>query len=213
MIAVASGHLRPVDTSTLPEYPFDDMARLDSHYFMAWERRRWLNSDMRIKGTPECRALYFDLINIAFDQSPIGTLPDDMMMLARIALVDRTHFEVLCGLPYGPLHKWERCLCGSEVRLAHPFVIRVITEAVSRKADNQAKNDAANTAKRLQRLRGTVAGYHVDLARNDAAVLWIDGWLNKEGCEYRSATWIERAMAAWTDHAFALSRGARRGSE
>lgn len=40
---------------------------------MVWERRRWLNSDMRLKGTPECRALYFDLINIAYDNSPIGT--------------------------------------------------------------------------------------------------------------------------------------------
>ncbi len=59
--------LQPVPTDDLPEYPLGIEDRLDSHYFMAWERRRWLNSDMRLKGTPECRALFFDLINISYD--------------------------------------------------------------------------------------------------------------------------------------------------
>ena len=202
-------HLQAVTSAELPDYPFELTDRLDSHFFMAWERRRWLNSDMRIKGTPECRALYFDLINVAFDHSPVGTLPDDLDMLSKFALCEQSHFKALCGLPFGPLHKWGRVNCEGEVRLAHPFVIKVITEAISRKHDNQAKNEAANNSKRLQRLRGTIAGYHADLAKNDAAVLWMDGWLVKEGCEYRSAAWIERGMDAWTNHAFSLGNVAR----
>ncbi|PWE32766.1 hypothetical protein DDZ14_08445 [Maritimibacter sp. 55A14] len=200
---------RPVDTDTLPEYPLTRSDRLDSHYFMIWERRRWLNSEMRLKGTPECRAIYFDLINVAFDQSPIGTLPDDIELLSKLALVERGHLQALCAMPYGPLHRWEPCLCEAEVRLMHPMVLSTISEAISRKADNRARNDAANAKKRRQRLRSAVAGYHPDLAKNDAAILWMDEWLDREGCEYRAASWIERAISGWSDHMLALTRGRR----
>ncbi|MCA0848322.1 hypothetical protein [Salipiger thiooxidans] len=198
-----AGHLRAVDDmDDLPVYPFTREDRLESHYFMAWERRRWLNSDMRMKGRPECRALYFDLICISFEQSPIGTLPDDMSLLAKLTHTDLGHFEQLCGAAYGPLHKWRRCRCEDEegVRLYHPVVLRTLNEAVSRKEDNRARMEAANIQKRLQRLRTTVAGFTPDLAKNDAAIRWMDEWLVAEGCEYRNATWIERAMMSWSNH-------------
>ncbi|SLN36742.1 hypothetical protein AQS8620_01315 [Aquimixticola soesokkakensis] len=203
--------VRPVDIETLPSYPFSIEDRIDSHYFMPWERRRWLNSDMRLKGLPECRALYFDLTNIAFDHSPVGTLPVDMKTLAKLVFTDFEHFEALCALPFGPLHNWEPCNCRGEVRLMHPFVVKTLSEAIARKEDNRAKNEAANTAKRLQRLRITIAGYHKDLGANDAAVRWIDEWLNEQGCGYRGGTWIERAIGAWSDHSLRLNL-ARRGA-
>lgn len=201
-------HAQLIPADDLPDYPLDGQERLDSHYFIPWERRRWLNSDMRLKATPECRALYFDLINICYDQQPIGTLPDDTEMLAKLLMVDRGHFEALCKLDYGPLRNWFRCRCGTEVRLMHSFVYRALTEALSRREDHRAKTEAANYAKRLQRLRITVSGYHADLAKNDAAIRWIDEWLTKQGCEYRSASWIEQAMQAWSNHMFDL-RGVR----
>ncbi len=197
--------LHAVPTGEMEQYPLTVEDRLDSHYFMAWERRRWLNSDMRLRGTPECRALFFDLINIAYDQAPVGTLPNDLELLARLLMVDHSHFQQLCRLEYGPLHKWYPVKCGSEIRLAHPMVLRSLQDAIARREDNRAKNEAANAAKRLQRLRITVSGYHKDLAANDAAVRWIDEWLQKEGCEYRSASWLERAISAWADHSFMLA--------
>lgn len=201
------------DGTDLPFYPFGPEDRLDSHHFVAWERRRWLNSDMRLRATPECRAFYLDLIWIAYDQSPIGTLPDDTAVLARILMVDRDHFEALCRLPFGPLHNWHRCECeGGEVRLFHQMVLRTLTEAISRREDNRAKMEAANNAKRLQRLRGALAGYNADLAKNDSAVLWIDEWLGKQGCGYRSSEWIERAMQAWSNHMLDLNMSTRRRS-
>lgn len=206
-------HLRslpPVSIDDLPEYPLTVEDRLDSHYFMTWERRRWLNSEMRLRGTPECRAYFFDLINISYDQAPLGTLPDDLDLLAKLLLVDPAHFKQLCKLDFGPLHKWTRVRCEGEVRLMHGMVLRSLQEAVARREDNRAKNDAANAAKRLQRLRVTVAGYSKDLAANDAAVRWIDEWMLKEGCEYRTASWVERGISRWTDHAFSLARGAGR---
>lgn len=198
--------LRPVDIDDLPEYPLDGAERLDSHYFIAWERRRWLNSNMRLKASPECRAYHFDLINICYDQQPIGTLPDDTHVLARLLMVDRSHFEALCKLEYGPLHNWFRCRCDGEVRLMHKFVYQIAAQAISRREDNRARTEQANYAKRLQRLRSTIAGLQVDMAKNDAAVRWVDEWLEKDGCKYRTATSVERGMQAFADHMFDLSR-------
>lgn len=198
---MAEPYLRPVGGDDLPEYPLTLEDRLDSHYFMPWERRRWLNSDMRLKATPECRALYFDLINIAYDQAPVGTLPDDLDSLAKLLFVDPTHFRSLARLDYGPLHKWSRCRTdGGEIRLFHPMVLRTLQESIARKEDNRSRNEAANAAKRRQRLRITIAGYHAELAKNDAAILWIDDWLVEQGCQYRTAAWLERAIGAWTRH-------------
>ncbi|WP_303728832.1 hypothetical protein [Paracoccus solventivorans] len=197
--------LGPVDADQLLEYPLTVEDRLDSHYFMAWERRRWLNSEMRLRGTPECRAYFFDLINISYDQAPLGTLPNDLDLLAKLLMVDAAHFRQLCRMEFGPLHKWTLVRCETEVRLMHPMVLRTLQEAVARREDNRARNEAANAAKRIQRLRITIAGYHKELAANDAAIRWIDEWMIGEGCEYRSSSWIERGIAAWIDHSLTLA--------
>lgn len=202
-------HLTPIQD--MDDYPLTAEDRLDSHYFMAWERRRWLNCDMRLKGTPECRALYFDLTNIAYDQSPIGTLPTDMGVLAKMLFVDRHHFEQLCKLDFGPLHKWRPVRCEGEIRLMHPMILKTLTEAISRKEDHRARSEAASISKRILRLRTALGGYEKSLAENDAAIRWIDDWLVKEGCEYRSPQWIERAMGAWSNHMLDLTMARGRG--
>lgn len=189
-----------IDSDDLPEYPLGPDDRLDSHWFMTWERRRWLNSDMRLNGSPECRALYFDLINIAYDQAPVGTLPANLDNLAKMVFADPGHFRSLCALEYGPLHRWHKCQCGDQVRLMHPTILDSLQEAIARRHDNRARCEAANVKKRLQRLRITIAGLHVELSKNDAAVRWIDEWLTENRCGYRGGRWIERAIRAWTRH-------------
>ncbi|RJE81755.1 hypothetical protein DWB67_01160 [Paracoccus sp. JM45] len=179
---------------------------------MAWERRRWLNCDMRLKGTYECRSMYFDLINIAYDQSPIGTLPTDTSVLAKMLFVDRDHFDQLCRLEFGPLHKWRRVRCDTEIRLMHPMILKSLTEAISRKEDHRARSEAASVSKRLLRLRTAMAGYQKELAENDAAVRWIDDWLLKEGCEYRSPSWIERGISRWSDHMLDMTMSRNRAN-
>ncbi|MEH6391133.1 MAG: hypothetical protein V7763_05710 [Sulfitobacter sp.] len=210
-VGVATGRLALIDTSDIEEYPLTRDDRLNSHFFMVWERRRWLNSDMRLKGRAECRALYFDLINIACDQSPVGTIPNDMEVLAKLLMISESELKTLCQLEYGPLHKWRPCRCGDEVRLMHPVVLDMLIEAVSRKEDNRAKMEAANTVKRVQRLRSTVAGLHTDLSKNDAAVKWMDEWLVKQSVGYRNTSWVEQAIMAWSDHRMDLQRVPRRG--
>lgn len=204
--------LRPVDSDALDDYPFDEDDRMDAHWFMAWERRRWLNSDMRMNATPECRALYFDLINIAYDQSPIGTLPDNLDTLAKLVYTEPGHFRSLCRLDYGPLYRWRRMLCSDgRVRFGHPVVIKSLLDALARKENNRAMTDAANERKRVNRLRQSVAQIHKELAKQDMALSWMDKWLLDRGCQYRSAEWVEKAMRAWMDHT--LDRNMGRASQ
>jgi len=202
--------LQVVDSGDLDEYPLSADDRLDSHYFIPWERRRWLNSDMRLRGTHECRSMFFDLINIAFDQAPAGTLPLDQELLAKMLFVDPGHFQQLCKLEYGPLHKWVPVRCGDEVRLSHPMVLRALRDAISRREDHRARSEAASNKKRLQRLRSFLTALNASLAGNDAAVLWVDGWLQKQGCEYRSSEWIERGLSAWMNHSLELNLRGRK---
>lgn len=194
----------------LDEYPLRAEDRLDSHHFVMWEHRRWLNCDMRMKGTPECRALYLDLIWHSYGQSPIGTLPTDTETLAYLAKTDEAHFKRLCEGQYGPLHNWVPCQCGSEVRLMHPFVLDMITQAIAGKEHNRARNEAANAAKRQQRLRARVAGLHVDVAKNDAAISFMDEWLVAQNVQYRTSEMIEKAMMAWSQHMHELNTGRAR---
>lgn len=201
--------LRAVEIDSLPDYPLDGNERLESHWFIAWERRRWLNSDMRLRGTPECRAHYFDLICISFDHSPVGTLPHDVDLLARMLMVPGDHFRAICGLPYGPLHNWEPCRCGDEVRLMHTVIVETLTEAISRKEDNRAKTEAANKSKALQRVRGRLAAIDMQLAANDDAVRWVDNWFDRQGVKRRDDAQYRAAMAAWVDHVRRASGRAR----
>ncbi|MEP3778949.1 MAG: hypothetical protein ABJM82_18185 [Shimia thalassica] len=197
--------LQVVDSDDLPGYPFTSDDQLGAHFFIAWHHREWLNSAMRLKGTPESRAIYFDLICVAQDQKPVGTLPDDDEQLAKLAGVPESHFRALRALEYGPLHKWQRCLCGGEIRLFHPRVLEMVSDAVSRKETNRARVEAANNEKRLQRLRKVLTGYSADLAKNDAAILFMDEWL-VERTSYRTASWVERAITAWSNHMFDKNR-------
>jgi len=199
-----------IEAEALEAYPLAPGDRVESHFFVPWRFRRWLNSDMRLKGTEECRALYFDLICLSQDQSPPGTLPRDTELLSRMLHVDERRFRRLCAQEYGPLHNWQPCLCGDEVRLYHPVVLDGLVNALARREDNRARNEAANARKRRQRLREALAMLNADLARHDAAVAWIDDWLVEAGCERRTTQWLQRGLAAFHDQALRARRGSVR---
>lgn len=206
-MSAARAFFAAVDAGEIEEYPLGPEDRADSHFFLPWRFRRWLNSDMRLKGSEEARALYFDLICLSQDQSPAGTLPRDTELLSRMLHVSERRFRQLCEQDYGPLHNWRLCLCGDEVRLYHPVVLDGLVNALARREDNRARNEAANARKRRQRLREALAMLNADLARQDAVVAWIDDWLVEAGCERRTTAWLQRALAAWHDQALRSRRG------
>jgi hypothetical protein len=199
--------IRMVDVAQAIPYPISRSERLESHWFLQWERRRWLNSDMRLRGTPECRAHYFDLICIAVDHSPVGTLPNDLDLIAKLLMVEAGHFKMLCAMPFGPLHKWQAFDCEGEIRLGHETLVEVLMEAISRKEDNRARTDAANVSKRRQRIRLELAKIAPDLVANDRAVLFLDQWFEDQGIRKRTADKFRAGLSAFVEAS--RSRGGR----
>ena len=76
--------LHPVPDDGLPAYPLAKDFRMPTHYFMAWWHNRWLNSDLHLIGSYEVQGVAVALFSIAQNQSPIGTLPRDEVLLARL---------------------------------------------------------------------------------------------------------------------------------
>lgn len=194
--------LRPVEFGSLTEYPIDPDARLDSHGFIQWEYRRWLSSDMRWNGDHECKSIWFELVNLSHGETPVGTLPRDLRRLARMIqpAVDVDRFERLCALPYGPLHGWEPCQCGEDVRLMHPVVLRVVQQAFASRANHAARVEAASHKRRLQRLTEDLGQLAPKLAADPARVRWIDGHvqerISQRGGERRTAEDLHLAVQA-----------------
>lgn len=208
-MTMTSTYIRPVESGDYPEYPLGCSDNLAGHTFLAWDIDDWLYSEMRLKGSEECRALYFDLIVFSQKQKPVGTLPNDMESLAKILGIDESRFRRLSEMQFGPLYKWKPCVCDGEVRLMHARVLQMVLEATARKHSNRARNDAANASKRKERLRIAISQFHAELAKNDAAILWMDDYLVEQGVGYRTAKIIEGAMRAWSSHVMDL-RGLNR---
>jgi len=194
---------RIVETTSLPDYPLMGMDRLDSHWFLVWHARRWLSSGMNLKGSDQARIAYLNLIWISLDHEPKGTLPNDQDLLARLVHIQPETFRHLCALPYGPLHNWVACRCDDEVRLMHPVVVETLRAALARKEDNRARTEASSAARRLQRLRADMAQIDVALVANDAAIRWVDHWLEEDkakgGHRKRTAAVLRRALTAWIE--------------
>lgn len=166
----------PVSVDSLPEYPVDPDARLDSHEFLRWEFGRWMASDMRWNGSHECKSIWFELLNLSHMETPVGTLPSDPKRLSRMVqpAVDFHHFESLCELTYGPLHGWQMCRCGDEVRLMHPVVTRIVQLAFASRANHTARVEAASQSRRLKRLTEDVMTMSKDCAEDPARIRFID---------------------------------------
>jgi len=169
-----------VDVATLPEYPLAQDARLKSHWFIAWDFNRWLNSAFRLKAQPEVRAYAFDLFCIAQNQIPVGTLPDDDHQLSALLNIDLAKWQDLRARTLGPLEHWVSCNCGGEIRLMHPVVLEVALDAVAKKEANESKNAAARERKKMERLKESVAKVGTPrMAQDAAAMLRIRGWLSE----------------------------------
>lgn len=193
-------HLQPVLAETIPDYPLDPDLRLDSHRFIPWEPRRWLSSDMGLYGTPECRALYFDLICHSLNSTPPGTLPEDRELLARLLRVDGRHFGQLCQLEFGPLHNWQRCRVEGKVRLYHPVVLRMLDGMIERRDAHRAGAEAAARRQRMHRLRKYIAVHDKRIAASDPAVSWILDWAEAQGIRRFSEGLVLAGMRAWVNH-------------
>lgn len=186
-------------TEDLEDYPISASERLDSHYFLQWNLKRWRGSEFRKTVDPTAGWYGFQLFCIAQDGCPIGTLPDDDRQLAFDLNLPLEEWELLKRRPVSPLHKWERVRCDNgEVRLAHPVVTEVALEAVGGKKRNEQKNAEDRMRKRLKGIRDALAtkipgGSRI--ADNDELVNRLSDWIEDE--YPGGSVTVKRIQEAW----------------
>lgn len=183
--------LKVVGSDGMPEYPISSQDRLDSHYFLQWNLKRWRGSEFRKKADPEVGWYGFQLFCIAQDGSPIGTLPCDDQQLAFDLNLPLEKWQALLKRDVSPLHGWSKVQCDNgEVRMAHDVVTEVALAALGSKRRNMAAVEARRVNKRLADLRDMLEriGARQLLARPNFIESFND-WLddNHEGVQRREA--------------------------
>lgn len=172
-----------VDHSELPEYPIPKGERLESHYFFEFHYHRWLSSDTRLLADLDVRGVFLDLVCISQDQSPVGTLPENPRLLAKLVGITQEEFERLCHREISPLHKWEPCMCGDERRLHHPVVTELAVKAFTSKTKNAQSKAEDRERKRLKGiatiLRSSIEGGQY-VAKSDERIEAINDWIKAE---------------------------------
>lgn len=150
MIPKQNSKLGVVEVAEIPDYPISSNDRLDSHFFLQWNLKRWRGSEFRKKADPDVGWYGFQLFCIAQDGSPIGTLPSDDVQLAFDLNLPLEKWRSLLERKINPLHGWSRVQCDNgEIRLAHSIVTLVAQEALKSKYQNAA---AAATRRRNKRV-------------------------------------------------------------
>lgn len=184
-------HLRTVDSDDLEDYPISTEDRLDSHYFMQWNLKRWRASEFRRKADPEVGWFGFQLFCIAQDETPVGTLPCDDHQLAYELKLPLERWQALLKRDITPLHKWHRVRCDNgEVRLAHPVVTKVAVEALGSRRRNAAEAERRRLNKRLSDLREMIERIGASqLLQRPAFVERFNDWLEEHhaGVQRREA--------------------------
>ncbi|MCJ8139500.1 hypothetical protein [Falsirhodobacter halotolerans] len=171
---------QPVDTSELFQYPIPATERLDSHFFMTWHYKRWMDSDFRSLADREVRAVAFDLFCVAQGQAPVGTLPTDDRILAQLVDVPLDVWRGLCERTVGPLYNWKRCQCDNgKVRLYHPVALEMVAGAVNLREAHMDKRAGDRERKRLEALPAQMvrAGASKGMAEDTLYVIRLDQFL------------------------------------
>ena len=190
------GKFRLHDVSKLPDYPIAPDERLESHYFVSFWFNRWLNSDFRLRAGAEVRAYGLDLFFISQNQSPVGTLPTDEVVIAKLLMIDLAHWKDLCKREITPLYNWTPCRCGTKVRLMHPVVTEQAQDAIARREAREASNSQKAVYQRLRRLREALGdlGCSRDVLNDDLLIERMDGWLLQHCSGRRTHSAYGRAL-------------------
>ena len=197
-----SATMRLVDAEDVFEYPIPSTERLESHSWIAWHFRRWLKSEFRNLAELDVRAVGFDLFCEAQDEAPVGTLPVDERLLAKLAGVTLEEWRRLCERPIGPLYGWHLCRCDNgHMRLYHKVVLDMAKEALGMREDHLEKLEGERERKRLKALPEKIvrAGGSTRMAEDAAFILQFDQFLEDEFPEaQRRPPLIRKALEAWS---------------
>lgn len=192
----AARSLQVVEAGDLPEYPLPRDFRMPTHYFIAWWHNRWLNSTLHLTGTYEVQGVAVALYSIAQNQAPIGTLPVDDAMIARLLRIELSRWHDLCRMAVSPLHGWYRAMCQGEVRWAHPVVLEMLMDARDRRERRDLSADEKAERKRLERLRARLVelGLAAAVADDRLVLEELDQWLQAHCTGNRTTGHLVRAI-------------------
>ena len=199
--------LTVISDAGLPAYPLPHDFRMPTHYFMTWWHSRWLNSTLHLTGSYEVQGVALALYCIAQAQAPIGTLPRDDALIARLLRLDLQVWVDLQRRSVPPLHGWYLADCEGEVRWAHPVVLEMILDAKNKVEIRRMSNDDRAVQKRIERLRKALGEMGVDNVVLDdrLAMEAIDEWLEVNWKKRRNALVYSRALR-WAGSEGILSR-------
>lgn len=196
---MSSAPFRLTNAPDIPDYPISAYERLDSHFFLQWNLKRWRGSEFRKKADPEVGWYGLQLFWIAQDETPLGTLPCDDHQLAFDLHLPLEKWRQLCERTISPLHNWEQVMCDNgEIRFAHPVVTEVAVEALGSKKRNAVKNAEDRMRKRLQSIRESLRDKipgGARMAENDEVVNRISDWI--EGAYPGGSATVKRIKEAW----------------
>lgn len=198
----------PVDFDALPEYPRDLVdAGPSADHFIRLFHHRWLNSALHLRASMRVQGMALNLFMFARQQNPLGSLPNDRDMLARLLRVSPGEWSDALTEAPGPLHGWRQYRGPQGVVLGHAVVIEEALDSLARRAEREMSRTSRAEAARLTRLREVVTDMGRDYARvYDAAdkLAALDAWLTEHHRGRRVRPQLDSSIARGTD---ALVRG------
>jgi len=190
-----------VEDKEMQVYPIDASERLESHFFIPWHFNRWLNSDFRLKAEPDVRAYAFDLFCVSQNQTPVGTLPNDDDLLARLLYLDLQTWKQLKERKPNPMHGWSHCKCGDETRYMHKVVLEMAEGSLGKKKAVVLARERDRERKRHIALKAQMvaAGAHSNMVQNDDYVERVDKYMVENCTGNRTPSRVREAMEALSE--------------
>lgn len=194
--AVVRAGLQVIGEGGLPDYGLPRDFRMPTHYFMAWHHHRWLNSTLHLMASYEVQGIAVALFSLAQEQAPMGTLPDDDAVIARLLRMDLARWQDLRRAAVPPLWRWYRVTCAGEVRWAHPVVLEVLLAAKERREVRDLSKDDQAERRRVDRLRLRLGeiGVSQTILGDRVVIETMDEWLVTHCKGRRVDMWLRRVL-------------------
>lgn len=195
---MTQAHLAAVPSDGPFVYPIPRQERLDGQTFVKWWHHRWLASELCLMASFEVKGMARELFDLAQTQSPMGTLPRSLAVVARLLRVDLHQFEALCRHPFGPMSGWLPCVTeDGEARLYHPVVLEQVQDALTRREIWQARKSDAAVRERQRRLVAAMREVRMPAAAcaDQALIERMDQWLTENWHSKRGPQAYHRVFA------------------
>lgn len=186
-----------VAADDIPDYPEELVdAKMSTDFFTMFHHDRWFQSETHLKSPLDVQGAALNLFFAARKQVPVGSLPDDDVMLAKLIHVDLALWQEMRARPVNPLRNWTRYLLGNRIVLGHKVVIEVAQDALRSRELREIANTEKATYQRLVRLREALARMGVDkhAIADQTLIERMDEWLVQNHRGQRRQPAYDRVM-------------------